>query len=85
MAESVKKLLGSRSLANRSGAGHKARRRVVGQLFSSAALARYTPSIIGLVDELADELINCRWPGALGRPHAPLCLCRDRHHGAGPR
>ncbi|MEC8604712.1 MAG: cytochrome P450, partial [Cyanobacteriota bacterium] len=60
--ESVKKLLGSRSLANRSGAGHKARRRVVGQLFSSAALARYTPSIIGLVDELADELISADGP-----------------------
>ena len=60
--ESVKQLLGSRSLANRSGAGHKARRRVVGQLFSSAALARYTPSIIGLVDELADELINADGP-----------------------
>ena len=60
--ESVKKLLGSRSLANRSGAGHKARRRVVGQLFSSAALARYTPSIIGLVDELADELIAANGP-----------------------
>ena len=60
--ESVKQLLGSRSLVNRSGAGHKARRRVVGQLFSSAALARYTPSIIGLVDELADELINADGP-----------------------
>ncbi|WP_413297027.1 cytochrome P450 [Synechococcus sp. MIT S9452] len=60
--ESVKKLLGSRSLANRSGAGHKARRRVVGQLFSSAALARYTPSIIGLVDELANELIAADGP-----------------------
>ena len=60
--ESVKQLLGSRSLANRSGASHKARRRVVGQLFSSAALARYTPSIIGLVDELADELINADGP-----------------------
>ena len=58
---SVKKLLGSRSLANRSGAA-EARRRVVGQLFSSAALARYTPSIIGLVDELADELINSDGP-----------------------
>ena len=58
----MKKLLGSRSLANRSGAGHKARRRVVGQLFSSAALARYTPSIIGLVDELADELISADGP-----------------------
>ena len=53
--ESVKQLLGSRSLANRNGAGHKARRRVVGQLFSSAALARYTPSITALVDELAEE------------------------------
>ena len=54
--ESVKQLLGSRSLANRNGAGHRARRRVVGQLFSSAALARYTPSITALVDELAGEL-----------------------------
>ncbi|MDM7959149.1 MAG: cytochrome P450 [Synechococcus sp. WH 8007] len=54
--ESVKQLLGSRSLANRNGAGHKARRRVVGQLFSSTALARYTPSITALVDELAEEL-----------------------------
>ena len=54
--ESVKQLLGSQSLANRNGAGHRARRRVVGQLFSSAALARYTPSITALVDELAEEL-----------------------------
>ena len=54
--ESVKQLLGSRSLANRNGAGHKARRRVVGQLFSSAALVRYTPSITALVDELTEEL-----------------------------
>ena len=54
--ESVKQLLGSQSLANRNGAGHRARRRVVGQLFSSAALARYTPSITALVDELAGEL-----------------------------
>ncbi|MEE2696248.1 MAG: cytochrome P450 [Cyanobacteriota bacterium] len=59
---SVKQLLGSRSLANRNGAGHKARRRVVGQLFSSAALTRYTPSIVGLVDELADELISADGP-----------------------
>ena len=54
--ESVKQLLGSRSLANRSGPGHKARRRVVGQLFSSAALVRYTPSITGLINELAHDL-----------------------------
>ena len=60
--ESVKQLLGSRSLANRSGAGHKARRRVVGQLFSSAALARYTPSITGLVDGLAEELTSTDGP-----------------------
>jgi len=60
--ESVKQLLGRRSLANRSGAGHKARRRVVGQLFSSAALARYTPSISGLVDELAEELTSAGGP-----------------------
>ena len=56
--ESVRQLLGSRSLANRSGPGHKARRRVVGQLFSSAALARYTPSIQQLVEELCQELIT---------------------------
>ena len=57
--ESVKQLLGSRSLANRNGPGHKARRRVVGQLFSGAALVRYTPSITGLIDELANDLIQC--------------------------
>ena len=56
--ESVKQLLGSRSLANASGPSHKARRRVVGQLFSSAALARYTPSITGLIDELAQDLVE---------------------------
>ena len=60
--ESVKQLLGSRSLANRSGAAHKARRRVVGQLFSSAALTRYAPSIMGLIDELADALIAADGP-----------------------
>ena len=54
--ESVRQLLGSRSLANRNGADHKARRRVVGQLFSSAALGRYTPAIEALVNDLAEEL-----------------------------
>ena len=54
--ESVRQLLGSRSLANRNGADHKARRRVVGQLFSSAALSRYTPAIEALVNDLAEEL-----------------------------
>ena len=38
--ESVRQLLGDRSLAIRSGPAHKARRRVVGQLFSSGALRR---------------------------------------------
>jgi cytochrome P450 len=53
---SVKQLLGSRSLANRNGADHRARRRVVGQLFTAAALRRYSPGIVALVDELAAEL-----------------------------
>lgn len=60
--ESVRQLLGSRSLANRSGAGHKARRRVVGKLFSSAALVRYIPSIKELVAELCQELITTNTP-----------------------
>ena len=54
--ESVRQLLGSRSLANRNGADHRARRRVVGQLFSAAALRRYSPQIVALVQELAAEL-----------------------------
>ena len=54
--ESVRQLLGSRSLANRNGADHRARRRVVGQLFSAAALRRYSPAIVALVDQLAAEL-----------------------------
>jgi cytochrome P450 len=53
---SVRQLLGSRSLANRNGPDHRARRRVVGQLFSAAALRRYSPGIVALVDELAAEL-----------------------------
>ncbi len=60
--DSVRQLLGSRSLANRSGADHKARRRVVGQLFSSAALSRYSPDIEALVDGLADELQQADGP-----------------------
>ncbi|QNJ03414.1 cytochrome P450 [Synechococcus sp. PROS-U-1] len=60
--DSVRKLLGSKSLANRSGSGHKARRRVVGQLFSSAALARYSPSIQQLVEELCQELVTAEKP-----------------------
>ena len=54
--ESVRQLLGRRSLANRNGADHRARRRVVGQLFSAAALRRYSPAIVQLVDQLAAEL-----------------------------
>ncbi|QNI67330.1 cytochrome P450 [Synechococcus sp. BMK-MC-1] len=54
--------VGSRSLANRSGDGHMGRRRVVGQLFSAAALSRYIPSIAALVEELADELIQAKAP-----------------------
>ena len=60
--ESVRQLLGSKSLANRSGADHKARRRVVGQLFSSAALSRYTPDIEALVNDLAQDLQQADGP-----------------------
>jgi cytochrome P450 len=58
----VKMLLGSRSLANRNGPGHRARRRVVGQLFSGAALRRYTPAIVALVDGLVADLLATRTP-----------------------
>ena len=63
--DSVRQLLGSRSLANRSGPAHKARRRVVGQLFSSGALCRYTPSIQGLIEELILELQESETPQPL--------------------
>ena len=63
--ESVRQLLGSRSLANRNGADHRARRRVVGQLFSAAALRRYTPAIVAQVDQLAADLKASSEPVAL--------------------
>ena len=63
--DSVRQLLGSKSLANRSGPAHKARRRVVGQLFSSGALSRYTPSIQGLIEELVVELQEAEEPQPL--------------------
>jgi cytochrome P450 len=59
---SVKQLLGSRSLANRNGADHRARRRVVGQLFSATALRRYSPGIVALVSDLAAELAAATAP-----------------------
>ena len=63
--DSVRQLLGSKSLANRNGPAHKARRRVVGQLFSSGALSRYTPSIQGLIEELVVELQEAEEPQPL--------------------
>jgi cytochrome P450 len=54
--ESVRVLLGPLSLANRNGVDHKARRRVVGHLFTTAALKRYSPGIVALVNELCEEL-----------------------------
>jgi cytochrome P450 len=63
--DSVRELLGPLSLANRNGADHKARRRVVGQLFASAALKRYSPSIVALVNELSQELVASDAPVAL--------------------
>lgn len=59
---SVRELLGSRSLANRNGPDHRARRRVVGQLFSAAALRRYSPGIVALVDDLSTELAAATTP-----------------------
>ena len=59
---SVRKLLGQRSLANRNGVAHKARRRAVGQLFSAAALRRYTPQITAMVDQLSAELLAAESP-----------------------
>ena len=46
--ESVRKLLGPLSLANRNGADHKARRRVVGQLFAASALKHHFARIVTL-------------------------------------
>ncbi|WP_322757332.1 cytochrome P450 [Synechococcus sp. CBW1107] len=63
--DSVRQLLGPLSLANRNGADHKARRRVVGQLFASAALKRYSPAIVALVDALSQELLSAAAPVAL--------------------
>jgi cytochrome P450 len=65
--ESVKQLLGSRSLANRNGPAHRARRRAVGQLFSAAALQRYSPRIVALVNDLAAELITAPGPVPLAK------------------
>ncbi|MBM5801455.1 MAG: cytochrome P450 [Cyanobacteria bacterium K_DeepCast_35m_m2_023] len=62
---SVRQLLGSRSLANRNGPDHKARRRVVGQLFSAAALRRNSPGIVEQVNGLAAELNAAAGPVAL--------------------
>jgi cytochrome P450 len=52
-------------LANRNGPDHRARRRVVGQLFSAAALRRYSPGIVALVDELTTELAAASTPVSL--------------------
>jgi cytochrome P450 len=62
---SVRNLLGPLSLANRNGADHKARRRVVGQLFATVALKRYSPAIVALVDELRQEVQQAKGPLAL--------------------
>lgn len=63
--DSVRQLLGSLSLANRNGADHRARRRAVGQLFSAAALRRYSPGIVALVEELTEEMRASEAPVAL--------------------
>ncbi|KGG14185.1 MULTISPECIES: cytochrome P450 [Prochlorococcus] len=65
--KSVQQLLGRHSLANRNGAAHKARRRMVAQLFSSSALERYSPGIINLIDELGEELNTATVPLPLAK------------------
>ena len=65
---SVRELLGPLSLANRSGEDHRARRRIVGQLFTTAALKRYSPAIVQLVEELVGDLRAA----PADRPLAPL-------------
>jgi hypothetical protein len=60
--ESVRQLLGSYSLANRNGTSHKARRRVISQLFSTAALQSYSSGIIDMVDNLTFELKTAKAP-----------------------
>ncbi len=60
--ESVQQLLGSHSLANRNGAPHKARRKVIAQLFSSSALQRYSSGIVNLIDELSKEIRTSKTP-----------------------
>lgn len=65
--ESVRQLLGMKSLANRNGADHKARRRVVGQLFSRSALRDYTPAIVEMVNDLVEELTTSQEPVALAQ------------------
>lgn len=63
--DSVRELLGPLSLANRNGADHKARRRVVGQLFAAAALKRYSPAIVAQVEVLHQDLLGAQAPLAL--------------------
>lgn len=65
---SVRELLGPLSLANRNGDDHRARRRIVGQLFTTAALKRYSPAIVQLVEELVGDLRAA----PADRPLAPL-------------
>ena len=60
--ESVRQLLGSYSLANRNGESHRARRKVLTQLFSASALQCYSPGIINMVDALVIELKAAKTP-----------------------
>jgi cytochrome P450 len=72
---SVRQLLGSRSLANVNGEAHRARRRVVGQLFTAAALRRYAPAIVAQVNELAAELQAATAPLALVERMRRFAFC----------
>lgn len=62
---SVRRLVGPLALINRQGSAHRARRRVIGQLFSAPALRRYTPAIVDLVEALSKELLEAKGPAQL--------------------
>ncbi|MEB3261290.1 MAG: cytochrome P450 [Cyanobacteriota bacterium] len=62
---SVSQLLGPFSLANRNGESHLARRRVVGRLFSAAALRACAPGIVRISEAVRDDLAAAAAPVAL--------------------
>ena len=71
--ESVRQLLGSKSLANRSGADHKARRRVVGQLFNKIVVIKRESRFI----QSAAEQIKATFPLSVAGLQHGLQSCQE--------